>query len=163
MVNCFALRITSSRRSRLDLNAIEADRGGRSEFESRPRYTRALSHAEIFFNEMKKMEPEPHVRPKLKRKPEQYQRGRPPALQVITEEQLSGGLLPLDYMLAVIRDPNASQLRRDKMAIAAAPYCHARKTDEAPMGKKDQRAEAAATAGGTGTEWSDDLEVNQVN
>jgi hypothetical protein len=116
---------------------------------------------------MKAMEPDPNVRPKLKRKPERYwvntKGGRPPALQTITEEQLSGGLLPLDYMLAVIRDPNASQLRRDKMAIAAAPYCHARKTDEAPMGKKDQRAEAAATAGGTGTEWSDDLEVNQVN
>jgi hypothetical protein len=49
------------------------------------------------------------------------------------------------------------------MAIAAAPYCHPRLTDAAPMGKKDQRAEAAATAGGAGTEWSDDLEVNQVN
>jgi hypothetical protein len=83
-------------------------------------------------------------------------------VQVLTEEQLNG-MLPLDYMLAVIRDQNATQLRRDKMAIAAAPYCHARKTDEAPMGKKDQRAEAAATAGGAGTEWSDDLEVNQVN
>jgi hypothetical protein len=88
--------------------------------------------------------------------------GRPPKLQVITEAQLNG-LLPLDYMLAVIRDPNASQSRRDRMAAIAAPYCHARKTEDSPMGKKDQRAEAAATAGGAGTEWSDDLEVNQVN
>jgi hypothetical protein len=84
-------------------------------------------------------------------------------VQVLTEAQLSG-MLPLDYMLAVIRDPNATQLRRDKMAIAAAPYCHPRLMPDAPTkGKKDQRAEAAATAGGADTEWSDDLEVNQVN
>jgi hypothetical protein len=83
-------------------------------------------------------------------------------VQVLTEAQLNG-MLPLDYMLAVIRDPNATQLRRDKMAIAAAPYCHARKTEDLPKGQKAQRAEAAATAGGADTEWSDDLEVNQVN
>jgi hypothetical protein len=83
--------------------------------------------------------------------------GRPPSLQVITEQQLAGGLLPLDYMLAVIRDPNASQLRRDRMAVAAAPYCHARLTDAPPKGKKDQRAEAAEEAG-MGTGWATDLE-----
>lgn len=82
---------------------------------------------------------------------------RTPQLQVLTEAQLKG-LLPLDYMLAVIRDPNATQLRRDKMAIAAARYCHARLMPDAPMkGKKDQREEAAMTAG-VGTSWTTDLE-----
>ena len=63
----------------------------------------------------------------------------------------------MDYMLAVIRDPNATQDRRDKMAIAAAPYCHPRLTDVASKGKKDQRAEDAEMAG-MGTPWSSDLE-----
>ena len=32
--------------------------------------------------------------------------------------------LPLDYMLAVVRDPATPVERRDKLAIAAAPYVH---------------------------------------
>ena len=35
-----------------------------------------------------------------------------------------GGLQPLDYMLQVMRDPTASEARRDMMAKAAAPYRH---------------------------------------
>jgi hypothetical protein len=78
-------------------------------------------------------------------------------------EIASDALMPLDYMLAIIRDPNATQLRRDRMAIAAAPYCHPRMADTA-KGKKDQQAEAAATAGGTGTDWANDLEIdNRAN
>lgn len=38
----------------------------------------------------------------------------------------SSGILPLDYMLAVMRDPNADEKRRDEMARAAAPYLHAK-------------------------------------
>jgi hypothetical protein len=34
------------------------------------------------------------------------------------------GILPLDYMLAVMRDPAADHRRRDAMAMAAAPYLH---------------------------------------
>jgi hypothetical protein len=34
------------------------------------------------------------------------------------------GILPLDYMLSVMCDPNAEPKRRDAMAIAAAPYLH---------------------------------------
>ena len=33
---------------------------------------------------------------------------------------------PLDFMLAVMRDPLADLKRRDKAAKAAAPYCHER-------------------------------------
>jgi hypothetical protein len=36
------------------------------------------------------------------------------------------GMLPLDYMLAVMRDAAADHKRRDAMAMAAAPYLHAR-------------------------------------
>lgn len=37
-----------------------------------------------------------------------------------------GGKLPLDYMLAVMRDPKQPDARRDAMAISAAQYCHPR-------------------------------------
>jgi hypothetical protein len=36
------------------------------------------------------------------------------------------GILPLDYMLAVMRDAKTDQRRRDAMAIAAAPYLHSK-------------------------------------
>ncbi|HEX6991915.1 MAG TPA: hypothetical protein VF151_08510 [Gemmatimonadales bacterium] len=57
---------------------------------------------------------------------------------------------PLDYMLAVMNDETAERERRDRMAIAAAPYVHPRKAD-AP-GKK-QEAEAAAKTAERGTNW----------
>ena len=36
------------------------------------------------------------------------------------------GVLPLDYMLMIMRDPAAEHKRRDAMAMAAAPYLHPR-------------------------------------
>jgi hypothetical protein len=38
------------------------------------------------------------------------------------------GETPLQYMLSVMRDPEASPARRDAMAIAAAPYVHSKLT-----------------------------------
>ena len=38
------------------------------------------------------------------------------------------GVLPLDYMLSVMRNPAADSKRRDAMAMAAAPYLHPRLT-----------------------------------
>lgn len=38
----------------------------------------------------------------------------------------ASGLTPLDYMLQVMRDPLADPARRDDMAKASAPYCHAK-------------------------------------
>jgi hypothetical protein len=38
------------------------------------------------------------------------------------------GVLPLDYMLMIMRDPAAEHKRRDAMAMAAAPYLHPRLT-----------------------------------
>ena len=36
----------------------------------------------------------------------------------------SSGVLPLDYMLTIMRDPAADHRRRGAMAMAAAPYLH---------------------------------------
>ena len=64
-----------------------------------------------------------------------------------------GPLLPLDYMLGVINDPTADVERRDRMAICAAQYCHARAANH-PVGKKVAAAKAAAEADDG---WGDDL------
>lgn len=53
-----------------------------------------------------------------------------------------GGLTPLEYMLRVMNDPSEDGQRRDKMAIAAAPYVHGKAAEAAP-GKKEQKQEAA--------------------
>jgi phage terminase small subunit len=50
-------------------------------------------------------------------------------------------LTPLEYLLAVMNNPLAHPDRRDKAAIAAAPYCHARA--DVVTGKKKQAAERA--------------------
>ena len=44
-----------------------------------------------------------------------------------------------------------------------AGWVEPRPWDDPPMGRKEQLQAAAATAGGTGTEWANDLEVSQVN
>jgi hypothetical protein len=64
------------------------------------------------------------------------------------------GVLPLAYMLAVMNDEGADPERRDKMAIAAASFCHPRAG--VAMGKKARAAEDAETAG-EGTDWGEDL------
>jgi phage terminase small subunit len=61
--------------------------------------------------------------------------------------------LPLAYMLDVMNDPSADQVRRDRMAIAAAPFVHQR-APEAEKGKKELAQDAAVTAQ-NGTEWAE--------
>jgi len=46
--------------------------------------------------------------------------------QDMLDEITSTGDTPLQYMLRVMRDPEASPVRRDAMAIAAAPYVHSK-------------------------------------
>lgn len=44
--------------------------------------------------------------------------------QELVAKLTESGMMPLEYMLTVMRDPTASQPRRDEMAKSAAPYCH---------------------------------------
>ena len=46
--------------------------------------------------------------------------------KTIVQKAKETGLSPLGYMLKVMRDPKATQQRRDDMAKACAPYMHAR-------------------------------------
>jgi hypothetical protein len=58
-------------------------------------------------------------------------------------------------MLHVMNDPEVDSSRRDRMAIAAAPYVHGRAAEEKP-GKKEIATQEAFEAG-DGTDWGDDL------
>jgi hypothetical protein len=48
------------------------------------------------------------------------------ATQEAVAEAAATGELPRDYMLRVMRDPDADDRRRDAMAIAAAQYLHSK-------------------------------------
>ena len=74
---------------------------------------------------------------------------------------LTADITPLEYALAVMRDPTASTSRRDRAAALAAPYCHARATDAA--GGKKAMAQAAADTCGHGTDWGSDLDTAPLN
>lgn len=58
----------------------------------------------------------------------------------------TNGQTPLEYMLSVMRDAEEDPARRDRMAMAAAPFVHQRAADVA-QGKKEAKAKAAETAG----------------
>ena len=60
--------------------------------------------------------------------------------------------MPLDYFLAVMRDPKEPNGRRERMATLAAPYCH-EKVAYRPLNKKDQKERTARKAG-DGTAWA---------
>ena len=58
-------------------------------------------------------------------------RGRPRGsrnkrTRALLESVTASGETPLDYMLRVMRDPNAPAKRRDEMAKAAAPFLHSK-------------------------------------
>lgn len=42
-------------------------------------------------------------------------------------------MLPVDYMLAVMRNPEVEARRRDSMAVAAAPFFHQKLASKDPM------------------------------
>lgn len=63
----------------------------------------------------------------------------------IEVEAVAENLTPLEYMLKTMNNPRVSPARRDRMAIAAAPFCHCR-AGEKGVGKKGQQALAAKEA-----------------
>lgn len=54
-------------------------------------------------------------------------------------------LMPLDFLLRVMRDPQEDKGRRMQAATLAAPYCHPKKGES---GKKEQKADAAKKVAG---------------
>src|SRR5262245_11741174 len=62
-----------------------------------------------------------------------------------------GKVTPLQYMLNVVNDELADVGRRDRLAVAAAPYVHPRAGD---VGKRERQKRDALTAH-LGTEWED--------
>ena len=70
---------------------------------------------------------------------------------------LTADITPLEYALAVMRDPATSTARRDRMAALAAPFCHVRGGDAA--GGEKAMAQTAAGTAGHGTGWGDDLDT----
>lgn len=80
--------------------------------------------------------------PRGSRKPKESRGGIP---EDIKADAAAENLDPLTYMLKIMNDPDAAQDRRDRMAVAAAPFVHARKGEGA--GKKDEKADAAKRAG----------------
>jgi hypothetical protein len=69
----------------------------------------------------------------------------------------AAALSPLAYLLQVLNDPAASQQRRDRAARTAAPYVH-RRADSVP--KRARQAADAKKAGGKGTGWDGDLDLD---
>jgi len=76
--------------------------------------------------------------------------GRPPQQPKL--EDRPAELSPLAYMLSVMNDNKADLTRRDRMAIAAAPYVHGRSPEVQP-GKKETAQIVAQTAHES-SDWS---------
>lgn len=63
------------------------------------------------------------------------QKGTPNKLKQATiDAAKAAGILPLDYMLMVMRDEKAEKHRRDDMAKSAAPYLHKRQGNDGGVG-----------------------------
>jgi hypothetical protein len=75
-------------------------------------------------------------------------------------DTVSRGTTPLEFLLSVMCDPGVDTQRRDKAAIAALPYYHAKMERPQKLGKKEA-AEMAAEQAGAGSEWGDDLTPTQ--
>lgn len=73
--------------------------------------------------------------------------GQPPKDDVLEGEVLPAKMTPLEYMLHVMNNPHAEGERRDRMAVAAAPYVHGKMGEQGKKAAKD--AAAAAVGGGS--------------
>ena len=78
----------------------------------------------------------------------------------IAAEAARVGLAPLDYMVSVMNDPLCDPIRRDRMAVAAAPFVHQRADDR--LGKK-QRADLEAVDIDRDTPWERLLRRDRTN
>ena len=69
------------------------------------------------------------------------------------DEAYDANMTPLDFMLKVMRDPEADPMRRDRMAMAAAPFIHL-KAAEAKLGKREEAKRKAAEVGAASSKFS---------
>jgi hypothetical protein len=90
----------------------------------------------------------PHKEPTPKVKP-----ARLAVIPAGDEIEAPAALTPLEYMLAVMNSPEADRGRRDRMAVAAAPYVHVRAAD-VEGGKKEQRQAVADDAAQPGNRYA---------
>lgn len=63
----------------------------------------------------------------------------------VIEEAVVESLSPLEYLLKVMRDPSADPVRRDKAAVAAAPYVHAKAGEQGKKATAEEKAKAAGS------------------
>lgn len=83
-------------------------------------------------------------------------KGEAPAVKPEDEASVEAeklDLTPLEYMLQVMNDRTVEKARRDRMAVAAAPYVHG-KAPDAATGKKDQRRKAAEDTASGGSKFA---------
>jgi phage terminase small subunit len=73
--------------------------------------------------------------------------GPTPDDEVLVGEVLPANMNPLEYMLHVMNNRKAEPERRDRMAVAAAPYVHGKMGEQGKKAAKD--AAAAAVGGGS--------------
>ncbi|MCK9597731.1 MAG: hypothetical protein M0R06_01745 [Sphaerochaeta sp.] len=63
----------------------------------------------------------------------------------VKQEAADANMMPLDYMLKIMRDHKQPADRRDRMAQLAAPFVHPRAGEA--KGKKEEKADRAKAAG----------------
>lgn len=71
-------------------------------------------------------------------------------------------MTPLDYMLTVMRNPEADQARRDRMAMAAAPFIHGKPGEQSKKAERQENAEKAAEGGRFGVPSAPKLAVDNT-
>lgn len=82
--------------------------------------------------------------------------------KAVRKEARSLGMTPLEYMLNVMNNPAEDPTRRDRMAIAAAPFVHSKA--EGIRGKRESaEIEANEVLKGNNDQWGDDLNPHAVN
>jgi len=67
-----------------------------------------------------------------------------PLAEEVAEKAAQENKTPLEYMLGVMNDPDIHPDRRDRMAMAAAKFCHENGGDK--KGKKEEKQDAAKIA-----------------
>jgi hypothetical protein len=61
------------------------------------------------------------------------------------QRALAGGMMPLDYLLSIMRDEHGDKHERIDAAKAAAPYCHARLASTELSGPSGEPVEVKMT------------------